>query len=270
MDDGSDDVRRPMSVLGAAGWALCVELVFVLVVQLVESARHGAQADLVTLTAGRVLAYALVLFAILRVHEPQGSVRALLGLRRASLVDVLLGACTGGALGPAATWLEERVAARFPPREEELLAAERLLAADTLGKKVALALTLGLVVPVVDELFFRGAIFTPLTSQRTKDELRRALIATALFDTLVLAAPRAVPATLVVMLVLATLRARSGSVLPGVAGRVAFFAVSLAPFVAGLPETPTSGRLAAGGFVAAAAAFGAFLLWTRGRVAGED
>ncbi len=259
MDDGTAEPgARGMSVLGAAGWALLVEIVFVIVVQLVESARGGASADLVTLTTGRVLAYVLVFFAILRVHEPETEVRAALGLRAPRAVHALLGAVVGGALAPGASWLNDLVTKRFPPPPAEVEALERLLAGDTLGKRIALVVTLGLVLPVADELFFRGAIFTP-QPRRTQADVARVVVATALFDTLVLASTRGVPSMLVTALALGLLRVRGHSAVPSALGRASFFLVSLYSVALGRPEWEVSATVAAASAVGAAVALALYV-----------
>jgi len=261
VDEEEPRVARAMSMLGAVGWALSVELVFVLVVQFVESARGGTSADLVTLTLGRVLAYGLVLFAILRVHEPQTAIRDALAVRGARPLHVLTGVVVGASLSPGASFLNDLVTKRYPPSEAETEAMERLLAAHTVGQRVAVVLTLGVVLPLADELFFRGALFGPLErgAPRRRDLV---VLSTAVLDTLVLASIRGVPSMFVTALALGLLRVRAGSALPAVAARVAFFLVSLWSIALGRPEWEPSWRAALGSTCVAAVALGAFVALT--------
>lgn len=261
MDEEEARGPRAMSMLGAAGWALLVEVVFVIVVQAVEGARGGGSADLVTLTIGRLLAYALVLFAILRVHEPESAIRDVLAVRTARPLHVVLGLVVGAALSPAASFVNDLVTKRYPPSEAETEAMERLLAAHTVGQRIAIVLTLGIALPVADELFFRGALFGPLErgAPRRRDLV---VLAVAVLDTLVLASVRGVPSMFVTALALGLLRARAGSALPAAAARVAFFLVSLGSIALGKPEWEPSWRAALGSTCVAAVALGAFVALT--------
>jgi len=78
-------------------------------------------------------------------------------------------------------WLDGVFSKRFPPSQAELEAYERIFDAPTPGKKIALLLALVVVMPVCDELFFRGALFTPLKRGRRAESV---ILATAAYDTL--------------------------------------------------------------------------------------
>ncbi len=247
-----DGGPRSLSFLGAAGWALLVEVLFLLVVQVAESFRQGAMADIVTLTAGRLVAFGLVLFAILRLYTPESSIRTVLAVRAPRALHAVLGVLVGAALAPGASWLNDVMARRFPPSAEELAALEQLLAAETIGKRIILVVTLGVVLPVADELFFRGVLFTQLERRRTSDAVLLTVAATAIFDTLLLASMRGIPAMLAMAVVLGVLRVRARSVLPAAAARVAFFCVSLSSIALGRPEWEVSWRLALGSTALAA------------------
>lgn len=267
MDEEEARGPRAMSMLGAAGWALLVEVVFAIVLQAVEGARGGTSADLVTLTIGRVLAYALVLFAILRVHEPESPIREVLAVRGARPLHVLFGLVIGASLSPGASFVNELVTKRYPPTEAETEAMERLLAAHTVGQRVAVVLTLGLVLPVADELFFRGVLFGRLerSAPRRRDLV---VLATAVLDTVVLASVRGVPSMFVTALALGLLRARAHSAVPAAAARVAFFLVSLGSIALGKPEWEPSWRAALGSAAVGALALASFVALTRSRPVG--
>jgi membrane protease YdiL (CAAX protease family) len=242
-------VERPLSFLAAAFWTLLVAVLLGIGIAVIDSAHPGAFVDVVTVATCKLLAYSLVLFGILRVHEPQSSIRHLLALRRPPAVLVLLGTAVGAGLSPAAMWLDGIFAKRYPPSAAELEAYERIFDAPTVGKKVALLLALVVVMPVCDELFFRGALFTPLKRGRRAEPV---ILATAAYDTLLGgASPREIASMLTAALVIAWIRAVSGSVFPSVSARVAFFGVQVIPIVLSR-EPQFSGSVALGGVTLAA------------------
>lgn len=233
--------ERPLSFLAAAFWTLLVALLLSVMVSVIDAARPGAYVDVVTFTTCKLLAYSVVLFGLLRVHEPESSIRHLLALRPPPAALVFLGALVGCGLSPASMWLDGVFAKRFPPTAAELEAYERILDAPTPGKKIALVLTLVIVMPVCDELFFRGALFTPLKRGRRAASV---ILATAAYDTLLVGAnPREIASILVTALAISWMRAVSGSVFPSMAARITFFGVQVVPLVIAR-EPQISGRLA--------------------------
>jgi membrane protease YdiL (CAAX protease family) len=221
--------ERPLSFLAAAFWTLLVAVFLGVMIAVIDAAHPGAFVDVVTVATCKLLAYSVVLFGILRVHEPQSSIRHLLALRRPPAVLVVLGAAVGAGLSPAAMWLDGIFAKRYPPSPSELEAYERIFDAPTVGKKVALLLALVVVMPVCDELFFRGALFTPLKRGRRAESV---ILATAAYDTLLSgASPREIASILATALAISWIRAVSGSVFPSVAARMAFFGVQVVPLV---------------------------------------
>ena len=220
---------RPLSFLAAAFWTLLVAVLLGVMIAIIDAARPGAFVDVVTVATCKLLAYSVVLFALLRVHEPESSIRHLLALRRPPAVLVFLGALVGCGLSPAAMWLDGVFSKRFPPSQAELEAYERIFDAPTPGKKIALLLALVVVMPVCDELFFRGALFTPLKRGRRAESV---ILATAAYDTLLGgASAREIASILVTALAISWMRAVSGSVFPSIAARVTFFGVQVVPLV---------------------------------------
>lgn len=242
-------VERPLSFLAAAFWTLLVAVLLGVMIALIDAAHPGAFVDVVTVATCKLLAYSVVLFGILRVHEPQSSIRHLLALRRPPAILVVLGAAVGAGLSPGAMWLDGIFAKRYPPSQAELDAYERIFDAPTVGKKVALLLALVVVMPVCDELFFRGALFTPLKRGRRAESV---ILATAAYDTLLGgASPREIASILATALAISWIRAVSGSVFPSVAARIAFFGVQVVPLVLAR-EPQFSGPVALGGVMLAA------------------
>lgn len=247
--DPPDAAPRPLSFLAAAFWTLLVAVLLGVGIAIIDAAHPGAFVDVVTVATCKLLAYSVVLFGILRVHEPQSSIRHLLALRRPPALLVLLGTAVGAGLSPAAMWLDGIFAKRYPASPAELEAYERIFDAPTLGKKLALLLALVVVMPVCDELFFRGALFTPLKRGRRAESV---ILATAAYDTLLGgASPREIASILATALAISWIRGVSGSVFPSIAARVAFFGVQVVPIVIGR-EPQFSGAVALGGVMVAA------------------
>jgi uncharacterized protein len=224
-----ESAERPLSFLAAAAWTLIVALLLGVMIAIIDAVHPGAFVDVVTVATCKLLAYSVVLFGILRIHEPESSIRKVLALRRPPAIMVLLGALVGAGLSPGAMFLDAMFARRFPASPQELEAYERIFSAPTVGKKVALLVALVIVMPICDELFFRGALFTPLKKGRRAESV---ILATAAYDTLLVgASARELASMLGTALAIAWIRAVSGSVFPSIAARVAFFAVQVVPLV---------------------------------------
>jgi membrane protease YdiL (CAAX protease family) len=220
---------RPITFLTAAFWTLLVAVLLQVAMGVIDDAHPGASVDIVTIAACRLFAYSLVLFAILRVHEPESSIRRLLALRRPPLVMIPLAALVGAGLAPGAMWLNDVFAKRFPEPQADVDSYERIFAMPTMGKKIALVVALVVVMPVCDELFFRGALFTPLKRGRRAETV---ILATAAYETLLFGATaREIASFMAIALVLSWIRAASGSVIPSMTARIAFFAAEVVPLL---------------------------------------
>jgi uncharacterized protein len=240
---------RPLTFVLAAIWTLLVAVLVSVMISVIDAVHPGAFVDVVTVATCKLLAYSLVLFAILRLHEPESSIRSVLALRRPPAVVVLLAAVVGAGLAPGAMWLDGVFAKRFPPSEMELEAYARIFDTPTLGKKIALLVAIVIVMPVCDELFFRGVLFTPLKRGRRAETV---ILATAAYDTLLGGAqPREIASILATALTIAWLRAATGSVFPSVAARVAFFGVQVVPIVFLTHELSLTPLMTLGGVAAA-------------------
>jgi membrane protease YdiL (CAAX protease family) len=232
---------RPLSFASAAIWTLVALYLNFFVIGLTEAGREGAFFDLVSRTACQALAYSLVFFGILRLHEPETSIRHVLALRAPSVLVLLLALTIGAAMSLPSEWLDQALAVRFPrpPQEEEAL--ERLFSVVTLGKRVTLVLTLVLLQPVFDELFFRGALFTPLRRTRPVGSV---ILATAAFETLGnTTSPRAMILLFTATLVFAWIRGATGSIYPSIIARMAYYGVAIEPMVFAHEAPKPTGQL---------------------------
>jgi len=221
---------RPLSFVSAAVWTLLALFLNLLVLGLTEAGREGAFYDLVSRTGCGVLSYSIVLFGILRLHEPETSIRHVLALRAPSVLAVILAIAIGAALSLPSEWLDQLLDARFPRPPQEKEALDKILSVATAGKRVALVLTLVLFQPAFDELFFRGALFTPLRRTRRAETV---IVATAAFETLGSLSPRAMISLLAATLVFAWIRATTGSIVPSIVARMAYYGVAIIPIAIG-------------------------------------
>lgn len=254
----SEQKGQPMTFVAAAIWTVVVVLLDGVIVGMTEAGREGAALDIVSRTASETIACGLVLFGILRVHEPETSVRHVLALRRTPIVAILLCAVIGVAISLPSEWMGQVLDLKFPRPPEEQEAYDQFFSVATTGRRVALFTTLVIVEPIVAELFYRGALFTPL--RRTRDA-ETVVVATAAFETLSSFSPRTMMLLLVASLVFSWIRSATGSVFPSIVGRMAYAATSVVPLVVGrdLPK-PTKLWISGTIFAAVAGLFGLAVL----------
>ena len=142
--DSPEQKDRPLTFLAAALWTVLVLLLEVFIVGMTEAGRAGAYLDIVSRTGCEALAYSVVFFGILRVHEPETSIRHVLALRRPSIVALFLAVGIGVALSLPSEWLDQILEARFPRPREEKEALDQLLSVTTLGRRVGLIATVAM------------------------------------------------------------------------------------------------------------------------------
>ena len=228
-------------------WALLTMLGFQLALGVIESAHPGAVSDLVTIGACSLLAHLVVLFGLLRLHAPEASVSELVALRRPPLAMIPLAALVGAGISPAASWINGLLEKRFPLAPEETEVLEKIFRTDTAGQRVALVVVLMFVMPLCDELFYRGALFTTL---KKSHKLTTVIAATAAFDALVGSGNvRGIGPTLALAWMLGALRAASDSMIVPLIASMAFFAVDVVPMALGRGEPTHGWAVIAGGVV---------------------
>jgi membrane protease YdiL (CAAX protease family) len=262
-----DDFEGPRSERGmtfpaAVLWSFGLVFSWILLGAMTEGARPGASIDLVNLTACRVVAVSVFLFAMLRVYTPKGSIRDVLGVRPVSPVATGLAIAVGALLAPGLSIVDDVITAHFPLPAEDAELLDRLMNMTSRGERVVLFAAFVIVIPLCDELFFRGVIFRGLRRGRAEGA---AILGSALLYALSRGMDlRSLPTGLVVGLLAAWLRGRSGSIVPAVLANVARNALPLVPFVLGKPDVPVGGRVAIGGVIAAAlCAWGAAMIFAR-------
>ena len=216
---------RPLTFFSAAIWTLIALMLNVVVIGVAEQDRVSI--DMVSRTGCLALSYSLVLFGVLRLHEPNASIRHVLGLRPPSVLTVLLALLLGAALSLPSDWIDNALERSFPTTPEDEEVVKSVLTVTSVGKGVSLFLTLGLFQPIFMELFYRGVLFTPL---RRSYRAEMVILGVAAFDSLGnLGSPRAALALLASTVVFSWVRGVTGSVIPAIAAHIAFNALGIIP-----------------------------------------
>ncbi len=219
-----------MTPLTAVLWTLALWLVDMTCVFVTQAIRPGADYDIVNLGACTVLATSLVVFAMVRVHAREASLRLTLAVTSVAPLHLLLSVAAGAGLYPLLSTIGDRILQRWPHSVEDTLATERLYAVPTMSARVLLVLVGLVAIPVARELFFRGIVFSEVmrsTSARVATVTSAVLFAVAGLEW------QSIPTMLVLGLALARLRERTGTVVAAAAAHVAFFAVPAIPILGG-------------------------------------
>ncbi len=160
-DDKSNGAS--LSYLGAVGWTLGVSGLTAAVVLVTSALRPGGGFDVGSLSLAIAVATLAIVLGMARVHGPEESLSELLGFRKVSPILLILAMVAGVSLVFAASEIDAVLAARIPIDEETKV----LLASDTTKQRVLLAI-LTLVVPISQELFYRGALFSLLERDKPR------------------------------------------------------------------------------------------------------
>jgi membrane protease YdiL (CAAX protease family) len=255
--------KRPeLSAALALGWSLLLTL-GLLSVAITVSTLFGSS-NLALVVAGP--AELLLMYPAARFianlygdREP----RKAFGLGSVSPVELLLGASLGIILHLPAGYLGALVERRYPTPPEILRAQLQQLTPTSAALAVGMLLSVAVVVPFAEELYFRGALFGGL--QRSGPAFI-AIWTTSICFALAHQEPRNWAPLLLVALVLGTLRSLGGSIWAGVALHAAFNAATLSFVFLNRPQNvkPQEGswQLAAIGCVLSVGG-----VWLFGRVA---
>lgn len=219
-----------MTVGVAVAWCALCRVCSVVAVMILTSLSvllfgEGSQSQLGILGVGLASAvtYSGATWGVLRVHAPNWRPRRSLALAMGSPAAVLLGFLLGVSLKLPAETLVDVVVSYFPLDSQSQRARDELFATERPSQLLSLVLVGCLVAPIVEELFFRGAIFGQLGTERP---WRAGLWTAALF---VVAHPefRQWPALSVLALLLSYVRAKSRVLGPCLALHVGFNSTSV-------------------------------------------
>jgi membrane protease YdiL (CAAX protease family) len=249
MADSSEHVDRPLTPLLAALWTMALWLVEETALGITEGVRPGAGHDLVNVGACTALATSVVLFAMVRVHARDVSLRATLGIRGIAPLQFVLAVAAGAGLYPLTNLIDARILARWPYDTDDTAALESILTFHTWGARAAYLVVGYLVMPVAREIFFRGILFGEL---RRIVGARSAILTTAIYFACVSPGLRAMPTTFLLGLALARVRDRTGTMLAALVASLSFWAVEAVPIIRGadpLVDVTFSMRWVVGGAV---------------------
>jgi membrane protease YdiL (CAAX protease family) len=222
-----------MSLKAALAWSLAAFVglngVLIASVQL----RPAALTDLVHVGGVEAAVFVALCAALLRVHAPDVPLREGLALRPTSAGLLAVCFATGLCLRVPADFLRNLMETLAPTPETVLIGQSQLLKHETLGQVLILISVLAMVGPLVEELFYRGALFGSLL--RDQGALPTVLL-TSLAFVLTHGQWRDFPTLLLVALILGYVRAASGSLLPALALHSAFNLSAIWALLEGLAD----------------------------------
>jgi hypothetical protein len=218
---------RPMSLFVAAAWALGTKFFFLWLLTLTVSLRPGAENDIINAFGCQLVSTLVALFLILRVHAPDASIRELLGVRRTNVGFYPLAIALGISLQAPANALYTWLSRRFPTPNDN--SDERLIEIFTdagTAKRAAIGVVFVALGPMLEEVFFRGALFSP---PRKRYDALAVIVATAVLFALAHDPWQMYIPIAMVGISLGLLRSASGSLMPSALMHATFNAI---PFYA--------------------------------------
>lgn len=215
-DEDDKSNGSALSYLGALGWTFAAMGAVRLVAIVASELRPGGGLDTVGVASAFVVASLAALLGMARVHGPDEELSSLLGARRSAPILSVLAFVAGASIVFATYGLDAAVADKIPVDEE----SRALFATDTLQKRVLLCGLL-VVVPLAQELLFRGALFTLLERDKPRDMVVFVTTVLALFTPSL----DALVSGFVLAAVAGHLRGLSRSLYPALALRLGFAAV---------------------------------------------
>ncbi|HVU04725.1 MAG TPA: CPBP family intramembrane glutamic endopeptidase [Polyangiaceae bacterium] len=226
----------PLTVLLAFGWSLTSAAALSWLITASVALRPSAATDIVHLGGIEALVFVTGVLVIHKLHLGDTELRPSLGLRATHPLLHLLALLLGFSVHFPAEAVDALLRRFSPETSRELAEEAALLTASSPARLVLVLLVISCIGPLVEELFFRGALFGAL--RRRYSALVTTLVTSFCFVIAHLAV-RHWPALLVVSLALTYVRASSGSLLPSIGMHVAFNALTVISFATG--QTPLDG-----------------------------
>jgi len=217
-----EPVRQDLTHGDVVMWALGVMLAWIVVSQ--QVLLFVPHAGLVVL-AGIELPVYLGACALFAARRPGRSFDELFAFRRAPVALLAIGVLLGLALQAPADKLEELILKLFPLSHEMSEQMASQLTPHGTAHAIALAVLVAVLGPFVEELLYRGALFTGL---RANASAASASMTTGLLFTLIHREPRHWLPIAILAALLGYLRSRTGSLWPGLLMHGAFNGSTLA------------------------------------------
>jgi len=259
-------MSRPaeLSAPVALGWSLVLTCALLALALVIGSLFGNSNLSIIVAGPAEVALMVPAAWLVARAYG-RGGRRRDLALEPASPLELVIGASLGVILHLPTGYLSDLVERRFPTPPESLHAQLVALTPASNSLALLMLLSVAVIVPLTEELFYRGALFTALL-RGTPAAL--ANWTTSLGFVLAHQEPRNWAPLLVVALVLGELRRHSGSIWPGIALHAAFNAATLLVIFVARPTEikpdTSSWQLALSGALLSAVG-----IWLFGRVSGR-
>src|SRR6266487_5115201 len=147
-----------MSFFVAALWSILAVFGLEFLLGLLPSVRANGHPDLVSGVLCQAAAFLGTLLFFTQVHEKDRPLSEVLGLRRTSTTLCLVATALGLAMQGPLTLIQDAIERRYPLPEKEAQDFAELFHAPFLHQKIAILLAAGFLGPIVEEMFFRGAL----------------------------------------------------------------------------------------------------------------
>ncbi len=208
----SESGERSMTYFGAVGWTLLSTSLFLFLLLTMMTIRPGVGGDLVTYFGVQLVGTLLTLFCILRFYAPNISIRHFVGLRGTHGGFYVLAAVLGVVIQIPTTALYDVILKRFPHETDQGSVVLEDMARGT-SWRIAIFVIIVLAGPLLEEVFFRGALYRPLKKESPTFGI--VVLSSLLFALSHLEKQMFIPIA-IVGLTLGILRSASGSLIPGI------------------------------------------------------
>jgi len=215
--------KTELSAALALGWSLLVTCGLVSVAMVVGMLLGNSNWAMIVAAPAEVLVMLPATKLVARFYGEREQRRSF-GLGAAPPLELLIGASLGVLLQLPAGYLSSLVERRFPLPPEAMHAQLAALTPTSAPIAVLMLLSVALLVPFIEELFYRGALFSALLRSGPAFV---AIWTTSIAFVLAHQEPRNWAPLLLVALVLGELRRRGRSIWAGVALHAAFNATTL-------------------------------------------
>ncbi len=227
----SSAYQRELTPIAAAGWSTAVVVAFI-VLHALSGGREDVAPDVLSFGLAMAVAHFGIAFVAIRVHAPEGSLRVIFGLGSPKTLDFCAAIAVGVGIVPLIDRLDTLAARRFPQTASEAAANALMFANGTPGQRLKIGVVSVLLFPLAQELFFRGLIFSGLSSRSSGRSLVPVVVSTIAFA-LSWVSPRAIIPMVAFGLVLGCVRAWSQSVAVSMVAHASYLLIAALPLLQG-------------------------------------